>query len=150
MISDQFDKEFASMVDNDTMIICKESFNDKRQFVNVQLESSTPTQTPKGDKPRIFFVTPTYLRREQVAELTRLGQTLMHVENILWIVADDSESCNSNLDKILDLFGKLNDQSPSKSYFNDLFAGLPYVHLSSPMPYLYRSHKSIPRGVSNR
>ena len=31
-----------------------------------------------------------------------------------------------------------------------IFPGIPYVHLSSPMPYLYRSHKSIPRGVSNR
>jgi len=29
-------------------------------------------------------------------------------------------------------------------------SGIPFVHLSSPMPYHYRSHKSIPRGVSNR
>lgn len=38
-------------------------------------------------------------------------------------------------------------------YYNDMFCkstGIPYVHLSSPMPYLYRSQKTIPRGVSNR
>lgn len=39
----------------------------------------------------------------------------------------------------------------SEIKFNSpLIIALPYVHLSSPMPFLYRSHKSIPRGVSNR
>lgn len=45
-------------------------------------------------------------RREQIAELTRLGQTLMHIERLFWIVADDSEVCNSRLDKFLDNFGE--------------------------------------------
>lgn len=45
-------------------------------------------------------------RREQIAELTRLGQTLMHVQNLFWIVADDSDVCNARLDKLLDNFGK--------------------------------------------
>lgn len=35
-------------------------------------------------------------------------------------------------------------------FFVHLIPGLPYVHLSSPMPSLYRSHKTIPRGVANR
>jgi beta-1,3-glucuronyltransferase S len=50
----------------------------------------------------IFFC----FSREQIAELTRLGQTLMHVQRLFWIVADDSESCNPLLDKILDNFGE--------------------------------------------
>lgn len=45
-------------------------------------------------------------RREQIAELTRLGQTLMHVGRLFWIVADDSESCNPLLDKLMDNFGE--------------------------------------------
>lgn len=45
-------------------------------------------------------------RREQIAELTRLGQTLMHIKRLFWIVADDSESCNPLLDKLMDNFGE--------------------------------------------
>jgi len=58
--------------------------------------------------PKIYFVTPTYPRREQAAELTRLGQTLMHVPNIHWIVADDNQSCNVMVAKLLKKFGKFN------------------------------------------
>lgn len=47
-----------------------------------------------------------HARREQIAELTRLGQTLMHIERLFWIVADDSEVCNTRLDKFLDNFGE--------------------------------------------
>lgn len=45
-------------------------------------------------------------RREQIAELTRLGQTLMHVRQLFWIVADDRDSCNPMLGHILDNFGE--------------------------------------------
>lgn len=91
-------------------------------------------------------------RREQIAELTRLGQTLMHVRRLFWIVADDSESCNPLLDKLMDNFGEYNVQflNVSLKLLSIFYPGIPYVHLSSPMPFLYRSHKSIPRGVSNR
>jgi beta-1,3-glucuronyltransferase len=99
-------------------------------------------------------------RREQIAELTRLGQTLMHVQNLFWIVADDSEACNSRLDKLLDNFGKNESTlmfnaaviyTPSSLHISlALSTGIPYVLLSSPMPSIYRSQKTIPRGVSNR
>ncbi|CRK98564.1 CLUMA_CG011911, isoform A [Clunio marinus] len=137
--TDQIDKEFASVIENDTLTVCKENFSDKRQFVYVPQDpvsnivtSTTQTSSHVEKLPKIYFVTPTYPRREQMAELTRLGQTLMHVQNIVWIVADDSESCNPRLDTLLSNLG------------------LPYIHLSSPMPFMYKSHKSIPRGVSNR
>ena len=58
-----------------------------------------------GGLPKIYFVTPTYPRREQAAELTRLGQTLMHVPDIHWIVADDNRSCNAMVAKLLRKFG---------------------------------------------
>lgn len=56
--------------------------------------------------PTIYFITPTYQRREQTAELTRLGQTLMHVPNLHWILADDNPECNNRLLALLEKFGK--------------------------------------------
>ncbi|KAG8226698.1 hypothetical protein J437_LFUL005514, partial [Ladona fulva] len=52
----------------------------------------------------IYFVTPTYPRREQAAELTRVGHTLMHVPNLHWIVADDNVACNDMIYKLLKKF----------------------------------------------
>lgn len=54
----------------------------------------------------IYFITPTYPRREQVAELTRLGQTLMHVPRLHWIVADDRPNCSAPITKLLPDFGE--------------------------------------------
>lgn len=110
-VVDQIDKEYSTLSENDTLIVCKENHRDLRQFVSSSAEpifTSTTRATVVADKlPVIYFVTPTYPRREQIAELTRLGQTLMHVRNLFWIVADDSESCSPHLDKLLDNFGKL-------------------------------------------
>ncbi|XP_071438860.1 galactosylgalactosylxylosylprotein 3-beta-glucuronosyltransferase S-like isoform X2 [Hetaerina americana] len=80
----------------------------------------------------IYFVTPTYPRREQAAELTRVGHTLMHVPNLHWIVADDNSSCNDMILKLLKNFG------------------IPFTYMASPMPSEYRKLKASPRGVSNR
>lgn len=82
--------------------------------------------------PTIYFVTPTYPRREQAAELTRLGQTLMHVPSIHWIVADDNRSCNDMVGRLLQKFG------------------IPFTHIASPMPEIYRKADVVPRGVANR
>lgn len=54
----------------------------------------------------IYFITPTYPRREQVAELTRLGQTLMHVPRLYWIVADDRPDCSRQIMNLLPDFGE--------------------------------------------
>lgn len=60
----------------------------------------------ESEEPIIYFITPTYPRREQVAELTRLAQTLMHVSNLFWIVADDNPVCNPMFMQLLPRFGK--------------------------------------------
>lgn len=39
--------------------------------------------------PTIFMITPTYYRWTQKADLVRLCQTLMHVQNLHWIVVED-------------------------------------------------------------
>uniref|UniRef100_A0A914HJI3 Galactosylgalactosylxylosylprotein 3-beta-glucuronosyltransferase n=1 Tax=Globodera rostochiensis TaxID=31243 RepID=A0A914HJI3_GLORO len=47
-----------------------------------------------GDKlqqlPPIFFVTPSARRPAQKADLTRLGQTLANVANLVWLIVEDS------------------------------------------------------------
>ena len=84
--------------------------------------------------PTVYFITPTYPRREQVAELTRLGQTLLLAANIHWIVAEDAASCSPLVSSLL---ARLE---------------LPYTHLASPQPPMYRAAKlrDNPRGVSSR
>lgn len=93
--------ETTTMTVNDSVYVCKEHFDDTRTyFTNRKIGKATDTL------PTIYFVTPTYPRREQIAELTRLGQTLMHIPNLHWIVADDVDTCNTYLDVLLKRFGK--------------------------------------------
>lgn len=40
--------------------------------------------------PTLYIVTPTYPRAEQVPEITRTAQTLMHVPNLVWLVSEDA------------------------------------------------------------
>lgn len=122
----------------DNLYVCFTNWKDHRKFYDTPASaapagaSSSTTQPHSPDVPVIYFVTPTYPRREQLAELTRLGQTLMHVPNLHWIVADDNAVCNNMLDDLL------------------LDFGIPYTHLASPMPEKYRKESTAPRGVANR
>jgi beta-1,3-glucuronyltransferase len=99
-----------------------------------QLCSSTNTSTVGSDVPTVYFITPTYPRREQVAELTRLGQTLVLAGNIHWIIAEDSSFCSP---MVSDLLKRLQ---------------IPFTHLVSPQPAMYKKAKLRynPRGVSSR
>lgn len=128
---DDTNKEYSTVPENDSMMVCFESFQDTRKV----LYSSTASENGIGHgdpEPIIYFVTPTYPRREQVAEITRLGQTLMHIPYLHWIVADDTPVCNTFLNNLLKKFG------------------IPFTHISSPMPEVYRTKKLVPRGVANR
>ena len=84
--------------------------------------------------PKIYFITPTYPRNEQIAEPTRLAQTLLHVKNLHWIIAEDSPNCSNYIQVFLKRFG------------------IPYTHLSSPIPEMYKTLPMYkrPRGVSGR
>ena len=90
--------------------------------------------TTGSSLPTVYMITPTYPRREQVAELTRLGQTLMLAGNIHWIIAEDAGSCSPLVSSLLQRFD------------------LPYTHLVSPQPVMYKKSKirDNPRGVSSR
>lgn len=107
-------KPVSTQTFNDSTFVCNENFDDTRKhFLSFEMPMTTTTAasgagatTKTSTLPTIYFVTPTYPRREQIAELTRLGQTLMHVPNIHWIVADDFDGCNLFLDYLLNRFGK--------------------------------------------
>lgn len=85
-------------------------------------------------RPTIYFITPTYPRREQVAELTRLSQSLTLAGNVHWILAEDSPACSPLVGSILQRLD------------------IPYTHLVSPQPDIYKKSKlrDNPRGVSSR
>ncbi|XP_021916423.1 uncharacterized protein LOC110828218 isoform X2 [Zootermopsis nevadensis] len=83
--------------------------------------------------PRLYIITPTYRRPEQIPELTRMAQTLMHVQNLHWLVIEDAENKTQLVSDLL--------QRTSISH----------DHLVAPMPQLFKKRKGPkPRGVSNR
>ncbi|XP_060844420.1 galactosylgalactosylxylosylprotein 3-beta-glucuronosyltransferase P-like [Rhopalosiphum padi] len=81
----------------------------------------------------IFVITPTYRRPEQVADLTRLAQTLMLVRDIHWLVVEDSNTKSPHLAVLLQSFG------------------VRYNHLIAPMPERFKKIRGAkPKGVANR
>jgi len=57
------------------------------------------------DLPVIYFITPTYDRVVQMADLIRLAQTLLHIKKLHWILVEDSESCSSSIGSFLGRLG---------------------------------------------
>ena len=51
--------------------------------------------------PIIYVITPTYWRLEQLAELTRLAQTLLNVPSIHWIVVEDNDGLSTQVADLL-------------------------------------------------
>uniref|UniRef100_T1JMB5 Galactosylgalactosylxylosylprotein 3-beta-glucuronosyltransferase n=1 Tax=Strigamia maritima TaxID=126957 RepID=T1JMB5_STRMM len=85
--------------------------------------------------PMVYVVTPTYRRLEQMAELTRLAQTLMHVPSLHWIVVEDAVAFSGSVRKLLRR------------------TGTNFTHMLGPKPERFAEKsrkKMIPRGVSNR
>lgn len=68
-----------------------------RQLTQCALQNSTG----ESAVPTIYIVTPTYRRPEQQAELTRLAQTLMHVENIYWLLIEDAKEKSKMVSQLL-------------------------------------------------
>lgn len=88
----------------------------------------------QSDLPILYVITPTYRRPEQIPELTRLGQTLMHVPKLHWLVADDATSVNQ---QVVDYLKSI---------------GIPFTYFLTPMPQKYsrRWFGYLPKGVANR
>ena len=45
-----------------------------------------------SDMPTIFVVTPTYARTTQLADMTRLSNTLRLVPEVIWIISEDANN----------------------------------------------------------
>ena len=87
--------------------------------------------------PYIYVVTPTKVRLEQKADLTRLSYTLRHVPNLHWIVIEDSETVTPLVKNLL------------------VNSKLPYTHLFASTPEVYKLKATDPnwlkpRGVPQR
>ena len=52
-------------------------------------------------KTPLYVITPTYSRPSQRAELTRVSQALRGVENVVWIVVEDSQNTTHKLTEFL-------------------------------------------------
>ena len=127
------------------MLYFEQNYNDKTAQDFPPIRDTEDIETCKYDvQPneelskltRLYVVTPTFDRLEQTAELTRLSQTLMQVQNLVWIVAEDSSKCAP---KVHDIVSKLKS----------------YVHLAAPMPAKFKEEASVreiglPRGVAGR
>jgi Glycosyltransferase family 43 len=88
--------------------------NSVSNTTNIHVSNGNETKVPSI----IYFVTPTYHRVTQMADLIRLSYTLDHDFAIYWIVVEDSSTCSKRIRDLLDR------------------TGLPYAHLAalSPLP----------------
>jgi galactosylgalactosylxylosylprotein 3-beta-glucuronosyltransferase 3 len=84
------------------------------------------------DLPIIYVITPTYARPVQKADLTRLANTLLHVESLHWIVVEDSSSRSA-------LVGRLLQRS-----------GLVYTHLFATTPPDFKMKSTDPNWLKPR
>jgi len=58
-----------------------------------------------SQEPMIFFITPTYYRYTQYADMTRLAQTLMHDKGVYWLVVEDAASPTVRIRNLLERTG---------------------------------------------
>ena len=80
----------------------------------------------------LYLITPTYTRLTQKADLTRLSHTLMHLQNILWILVEDRSSQSELVSNLL-----------SRS-------GIKHVHLSTETPDVFRLQPGQRKYVQHR
>jgi Glycosyltransferase family 43 len=83
-------------------------------------------------EPLVYFVTLTYYRTTQMADMTRLAQTLMHDNRIYWIVVEDRSDCTVRIRALLER------------------TGLPYAHVAvrrDPAQKLFREGNQRNRGL---
>ncbi|XP_063062427.1 galactosylgalactosylxylosylprotein 3-beta-glucuronosyltransferase 2-like [Engraulis encrasicolus] len=83
------------------------------------------------DLPFVYFITPTYTRTTQKADLTRLANTLGHVPNLHWIVVEDAAVRSPMVELVL-----------SKS-------NVPYTHMNISTPAFCKKG-CVARGTEQR
>lgn len=66
-----------------------------------------PMAADRKNMPTIYFITPTYYRPTQKADLIRLSQTLAHIPNLHWIVVEDSNNRSESVFEVMEKSGLL-------------------------------------------
>ncbi|KAL3892388.1 hypothetical protein ACJMK2_004598 [Sinanodonta woodiana] len=85
--------------------------------------------------PTIVAITPTYFRLEQKADITRLCQTFRLVENLRWLLVEDSFNKTALVQRVLNN------------------CKVPYTHLNAPTPQNIKNapgKRKFPRGGVQR
>ena len=90
--------------------------------------------------PIIYLITPTYSRPEQKAELTRMGNTLLLVNSIHWILIEDSDSPSELL---INFITRLLQLSINRT-------NLSIVHLVKKTPPEYKTKLTDPNWLKPR
>ncbi|CAF3850169.1 unnamed protein product [Rotaria magnacalcarata] len=86
---------------------------------------------------KIYMITPTKTRAEQIADLTRLAQTLYLIPNLFWIIVEDESQRTGRLHRLLQSFN------------------LPFIHLNIATPDYLKPTKNQstwrrPRGMHQK
>jgi hypothetical protein len=99
-----------------------------RKYMDSQIGFNSTQQ------PLIYFITPTFKRLTQMADLTRLSNTLALAKGIYWIVIEDADMCSQRVRDLLDR------------------SGLPYAHVAEKsLPVnLLKDKLTIAKGVKQR
>ncbi|KAL3892390.1 hypothetical protein ACJMK2_004600, partial [Sinanodonta woodiana] len=128
--------------------VCKETIQFARAY-NTHLpspesEKAAIKQKPESrdehidtytNMPTIFAITPTYFRLEQKADITRLCQTLRLVENLHWLLVEDSFNKTALVQRVLNN------------------CKVPYTHLNAETPQNIKNVPGkikFPRGGAQR
>jgi hypothetical protein len=90
LLGNQTAKRLASEIDRKLDQLCR---------LPIPPESATGNQIP------VYIITPTYRRPDQIADLTRFAQTLMHVPNIYWLLIEDATEKSVVVARLLKKFG---------------------------------------------
>ncbi|XP_015791609.1 galactosylgalactosylxylosylprotein 3-beta-glucuronosyltransferase sqv-8 [Tetranychus urticae] len=112
----------------------------EKENTNISSSPSPLINLPREKLPTIYLITPTYSRAEQKAELTRLGNTLLHVESIHWILIEDSDFPSNLISNFLARF-----QALSKNRSN-----IRVTHLVKRTPIEYRTKLNDPNWLKPR
>ena len=69
---------------------------------NLQENSNDTENTSLSSSTTVFMITPTYARSTQKADLTRLCQTIMNIDNLCWIVIEDADEMSPLVTRLLE------------------------------------------------
>jgi galactosylgalactosylxylosylprotein 3-beta-glucuronosyltransferase 3 len=94
----------------------------------------------------IHLITPTYFRHTQMADLTRMGQTLLLVPRLHWILIEDSINQTNQVIEFVDHIRSLAQKYDSDLKMSHLYEPTPPQHQRRPNEKYYKR----PRGVSQR